>query len=398
MLSKINSYAPQIVVFLLMSTLCMTYFADDVVMYQNIVYLLVFVLCLFSPRDNVEGRYSNFYKLMVVFVILYSLRAFIELEVLGHKQELYGNNFTVYYFLFYGMFLPAIFIPKMKFDKTTKWWLVLIGVLIAISLTASAFNILRGNIVLTNDQRIQGNERLSVIQYGHLGLTSVLIGVAMYLKNNIKFGKYISLACIILGVFTMVVSGTRGAIISALFILAFYVFANARMRTFFIVLVGILILYFSLDNIISFMDSLGSNSAARIFRLFTEGGDQSSGRTEIWSRAINEIIESPLLGVSCFLHSNNSDITYVHNSFIEVTYALGIFGLFVFTKANWLALMSCLQVLRSGNTEMLIFTFLFLQYFTYCLFSDSIIRMPLYWVFLFIMLGYKYKTTKKYEK
>ena len=388
---KIKQYAPQLIFLCMTSTLCMTYFVSNVVAFQFVVYFLIFILFILSKKTALQHPIALSKKLFVAFAIFYIIRVFVELELLGHKQELYANNSTVYYFLITGMLLPAFFVPRIiSVRKSYNLFFIILAIIICVSLLISLHNIFSGNIIFTGDHRIQGNERLGVIQYGHLGLTGSIIGyICLRIKTDykIKAIKVFSIALIIIGFVTMLMAGTRGALISAIVIVAIYLLAHAKISSFIILAIVSVVLFLSLDFIESVFDSLGAASVTRIMHFFSEGGDQSSGRTDIWIHALQEIIESPIVGVSCFWNSNGDEITYVHNSFIEVTYALGIFGLFIFTKLNWVAIKGCIASFKSSDMNDIAFSFLYLQYFTYTLFSESVIRVPLYWYFLLMMLN-----------
>lgn len=383
-----KTYAPQLIFVLVCSTLCVSYFIEEVVLYQLIIDLLLLLLYFIGDKNNLNTQISGSYKLFVLFAFIYLVRAFVDLVLLGERQNLYNSDFTVYYYLITGMLLPAIFIPKLKIQKSFDYAFLIISALIFVSLSISLSNILSGNFVLTNDQRIQGNENLGVIQYAHLGLTGAIFGFVFFLKRNEnKIYKYLSIPLALVGVGSMFFAGTRGAIISLFLILAVYLIANARLRTFVIFLILFFVFDSFIDQILDFFDSLGATSATRIFRFFSEGGDQSSGRSEIWLKALSDIASSPILGVSCFYHSPDVEVTYVHNSFIEVTYALGIFGLYVFARLNWIAIKASILSIKNKRIEHMAFSFLYLQYFTYTLFSESVIRLPLFWIFLLMMLN-----------
>lgn len=398
-MKKIKNYAPQLIFLLMTSTLCMTYFVQNVVVFQSVIYFLVFILFLLCKKTILKPSIKTCMNLYIIFALLYVMRAFIELELLNHIQELYANNSTVYFFLITGLLLPAFFVPKLINTQSYNSVFFILSIIICISLFISLYNIFTGNVILTADQRIQANERLGVIQYGHLGLTGALTGYLCYAqKSNTKIVRLFGIVAIAIGLISMLMAGTRGALISAIVIIAVYLLAHAKMRSFIILIIVTLIIFQFLYYVESIFESLGAASMMRIIRFFSEGGDQSSGRSEIWLHAINNILESPIWGVSCFWSSDGGEITYVHNSFIEVTYALGFLGLFVFAKLNFVAIKACIHSIKSSNFNDIAFSFFYLQYFTYTIFSDSIIRSPLYWFFLLMMLNIRNQQLKtKYE-
>ena len=398
-MNRIVKYAPQLIFLLMTSTLCMTYFVQNVVVFQFVVYFLVFMLFLLCRKTVLRSSIKNNMNLYILFAVLYVLRAFIELEILDNVQKLFANNFTVYYFLITGLLLPAFFVPRLMNTQSYNNAFVILSTVISISLLISLYNTFTGNIILTSDQRIQANERLGVIQYGHLGLTGAITGYLCYAQeNNKKIVRIFSVGAMAISLISMLMAGTRGALISAILIIIVYLCAHAKMRSLIMFIIVSLVLFQFLGYIEYTFESLGATSVMRIIRFFSEGGDQSSGRSEIWLHAMNNLMQSPFLGVSCFWSSDGGEISYVHNSFIEVAYALGLFGLFVFVKLNWVAIKACFISIKSSNLNDIAFSLFYLQYFTYTLFSESIIRTPLFWYFLLMMLNIRNHQLKaKYE-
>ena len=248
---------------------------------------------------------------------------------------------------------------------------------------------------MSQDHRIMANEHLSVIQFGHLGLTAVILGIYFMVKSNkSKLFLILSVSIAFLGVMSMFLAGTRSAMIAAFAIAVVYLIANAKIKTLVIVIILFVPFYIYSDYILSFFDGFGINSANRIFQLFEEGGDQSSGRSLIWDKAFSDLSDNFLWGVSCFFKFG--DITYVHNSVIEITYALGIFGGATFLYINYKALEICIKELKGQNIDNKCFVFLYIQYLIYSLFSESVLRLSLYWIFLAIIISFSTQHDKKH--
>lgn len=395
-MSKIQQFAPQIIWLLLATTLCMTYFVSNVVLFQIVLYSVVFVLFLLSSKTTLHSNIALCNVLFIVFGILYLVRAFIELKVLGHKQGLFNNDFSVLFFIAIGMILPALFVPSLKTTESYRIVFLIVATLIAVSLSISLYNIFSGNIIYTPDYRIQANKQLGVIEYGHLGLTGIITGFLSYLYYDKKILKLFGLLYITIGVFSMLMAGTRGAFFALFVIIAVFVFSKFQIKSFVVLalLIGVVIIFF--DPIINLFDSLGSHSVSRLVRFLTQGGDQSSGRFGIWKVALSQLSESPFMGVSCFFNMRKSVYVYnyVHNSLIEVAYALGVVGLFVFLQLNCVAFKATIVAIKSRHVDSIAFALLYLQYFTFVFFSSSIIRVPLFWFFLSMMLNVRNKQLK----
>lgn len=374
----------------------MTYFTSDVVSFQLVVYALI-LICYFFAEKNPISKGRNLYAISCILTILYFLRAFVDVELLDVKQELYGNDFTVFFFMLNGIVFPTIMIPKIKHARSYTWAFVLLGLVLIYSLYVTYSNFINGVGFMSQDHRIMANEHLSVIQFGHLGLTAVIIGICFMVKSNKNKLYLILSACIVfLGVISIFLAGTRSAIIAAFVIAIIYLIANAKIRVLAVVTILFIPFYVYSDYILSFFDSLDVNSANRIFQLFEEGGDQSSGRFLIWDKAFSDLSNNFLWGVSCFFKFR--DWTYVHNSIIEITYALGIIGGIVFIYINYKALRICIKELKGSSIDNKCFVFLYIQYFVYSLFSESVLRLSLYWIFLAIIISFSTQQNKEQIK
>lgn len=385
---------PSILLLLYTSTLYMTYFTSDVVTFQLVVYALILICYFFAEKRPISNS-RNLYIICCILTILYFLRAIVDIELLNVKQELYGSDFTVFFFMLNGIVLPTIMIPKIKHAKSYKWAFILFGLLLTYSLYITYSNFINGVVFMSQDRRIMANENLSVIQFGHLGLTAVILGIYFMVKSNkSKLFLILSVSIAFLGVMSMFLAGTRSAMIAAFAIAVIYLIANAKIKTLAIVIILFVPFYMYSDYILSFFDGFGINSANRIFQLFEEGGDQSSGRSLIWDKAFSDLSDNFLWGVSCFFKFR--DWTYVHNSAIEITYALGIFGGATFLYINYKALEICIKELKGQNIDNKCFVFLYIQYLIYSLFSESVLRLSLYWIFLAIIISFSTQHDKKH--
>lgn len=388
-----KKYIPLILVLLFTSTLYMTYFTSDVVSFQIVIYLLILLCYIFSTKC-VLRKANAVYMLLSALSLCYLIRAFIDIEILDVEQKLYGNDLSVFFFMLNGIVLPTIIVPRLKLAASYNNTFLMLSVVLVFSLFMTFSNFMQGKIYMSEDHRVMANEFLSVIQFGHLGLTAVILGVYFLMKRQERnLFILLSGALLFLGVVSMFLAGTRSAIIAAFFIAALYMLAKAKFKLLFILTVILVSLYLFKDHITSFFDQFGINSVNRIFAFFEEGGDQSSGRTILWQKASSDLSENLLLGVSCFF--KYEDINFVHNSIIEITYALGLFGGLSFVYINWIAIKTCIMEFKGNNIDNKCFAFLYIQYFVYSMFSESIIRLSLYWFFLSIIIGMKVK--KKYS-
>ena len=398
-MKKIINSIPQLYFLMISSLLCMTYVTENVVQFQIMIFLILILFCILSSKRRISSRFMPLYAIMIAFSMMYFVRACIDLEILEIKQTLFGNDNTVYVYLLVGMFLQFLFLPKLKLDRSSFTWpFFIFSLMVLASLFVSFNNIISGDIVLTSEDRVQADERLGSIQYGHLGLSATIMGIIMYMKRQeSKLFLIISPLLLAVGIFSIIMSGTRSAMVGLIVIFVLMVITRLKINTIIIVAVVLAILSNFTAAISDFTENLGASSAARMLRFFTEGGDQSSGRLDIWKKAIDEISDSPFLGVSCFIDYNKYKYDYLHNSFIEVAYSLGIIGLIAFFVINLFALVTCYKIFKARNIDYMCFSMLYLQYLIYTLFSESIIRLPEFWYFLSIIIciGFHYMPAQK---
>lgn len=398
-MKSIKRAIPQIVFLLITTLLCMTYITEDVVRFQIVIFATLIGCYLIVPKQKIEKRNMHLYVIMILFSVMYFMRALFDLELFGVKQTLFGSNSTVFVFIFMGAVAQFVFIPRMKLEgKSFSWPFFFFSLLVLGSLYMSFRNIMSGNIVMTGDGRIQADERLGVIQYGHLGLTAVIMGIVMFMKRaESKLFMIISPLLLMVGLFSIVMAGTRSAMVG-LFVIFFMIVAT-RLKPKMVIMASVVVailLYFS-TAILSFTESLGANSATRMLRFLSEGGDQSSGRLDLWIHALNKLMESPLFGVSCFIDSNEFVNYFLHNSFVEIAYSLGIFGFLMYLVVHIFAISTCWRIFKTKNVDYMCFAMLYIQYLIYTCFSESVMRLPEFWYFLamVICIGFHYVPKKK---
>lgn len=398
-MNYIKAFIPQIVFLFFFCLLCMTYITDSVVKFQIIVFFLIVLLYICSAKHPISRRNARVYRAMIFFSVIYFLRAFFDIFLFDVKQTLFGNDYTVFVFLFVGPFLQFAIVPRQRLDKKNFSWAFWgASILLLLSLYMSFSNIASGNIIMTGDQRIQAGENLGVIQYGHLGLTSVIMGIVMFMKRKDSMLFFIIAPLLLaIGLLSIVMAGTRSAMVGLLVIIIFFIATRLSLKTITLSLLCFVILLVVFLNMLDYLDAIGANGAVRVLNLIRGGGDQSSGRLDIWKQAFSEIIWSPLIGVSCFINNTKYGFDFLHNSFVEVAYALGIVGLMPFVVINIYALISSFRIFKHRNIDYMCFAMLYLQYFTYTMFSESIVRLPEFWYFLsmVICIGFNYLPIKK---
>lgn len=391
MLLKKNNFL--LISFLLItSTLYLTYFVEDLsrTKYLDaVVYILLLLLYFAMPKiPIVNTNRKVLYATMIVFGVVYLFRAFWDLCVMGEQQRLFTNDFTVFFYIVNGMIVPLVFMPKAKYSGDFRWAFFVTGTILLLTLFYSVNKFVSGGVQQAYRNQMFGvHDNIGVIEYGYLGLTAALVGVSLLLYKDKKLVlSLVAYPLILVGVVSIFLSGTRGAMVGAFVITALFAVSSLKRKYIAPFFLFFFVLVYCSQNIIDFAESYGvEGSVSRVFRLISEEGDQSSGRTAIWVYALNQIMDSPILGISCFFQTPTTEIPYVHNSFIEVFYALGFAGAIVFVVVNYVAVTICIKIFKSGDADKICIAFLYLEYLVMSLFSNSILRLPLYWYTLSVL-------------
>lgn len=369
-----------ILLLLFILTTVITYFPIDIVLSQIIIYALVCIVYIFSPKEvKIKDRW-NVWGIIICFALI--LRIIIELEVMGRQQELYGSNTSLYFFLINGILLPILIIPRIKFSSFPKFFLYIASFVVLACLIVSLNDIISSQAMLSYDGRYSANESLGVIQYSQLSFTCSLIGFSLLYKDSkIKLRDiFYPILLIIIGLISIILAGTRSCLVSMLVILLMLLASNRPQK----IIRNIIIAGLVLGVIILAFLKLGFGELfenLRLFRLFTEGTrDVSSGRFDLYKSAMIDILSNPIFGKSAFFSFNDrgDHITYIHNSILEITRAIGVVGGIIFVLINVYLFKKSVVILKYYR-QYSFFVFLYIQYFIFSLFSESIFRIALYW-------------------
>lgn len=379
MMRKRGDICIGLLLLLFVLTTVISYFPLNVVVSQLIIYGLIAVVYVFAPKGKITNQW---YVVITVICFALLLRIVIDLELYDMAQELYGSNLSLYFFVMNGIILPVLIITRIRFNAIPKSAVYIASVVVFFCLFFSLKEISSEQAVLSNDGRYSANESLGVIQYSQLSFTCSLIGLSL-LYQGAKPRVYdviYAIALILVGLISIVFAGTRSCLVSLAVILLFLFLANRPKKIFksliiasvFIVLLYIALLKTGLND---------TFESLRLFRMFTEGArDVSSGRFDLYLSALSDIIQNPIFGKSAFFSFSDGrdDMTFIHNSVLEIARSIGLLGGIVFLFFNVYLLKKAFIILKN-HRQFALFAFLYIQYFVFSLFSESIFRIALYW-------------------
>jgi len=205
------------------------------------------------------------------------------------------------------------------------------------------------------DSFIEGNNELAVA-----GLMIIPLMVYLYQIYNSKIIKYGLLLAIILSIFTILGTQSRGALVAILAVGAFFWMKSQRklVSGFFIIIIALVLLAFMPESWYSRMETIE-----------TYNQDASAmGRLNAWQYAIN-VANDKIFGVGLDAWSldtfalyapNPTDVHAAHSIYFSVLADHGWVGLFLFLMIFYLSWLSLNKINRetSGRDDLLEFNIL----------------------------------------
>lgn len=286
---------------------------------------------------------SLFWPAYLSFFTLYTIRIFWD----SYIEEVPTAYPPEVYFLFlFGVTLIPSFAFAKKINKITSRF-AMVSTLVALTLVQAGFLVINTEAVFlaAEGQRVQ-TEALNAISYGALGGMTVVIGAVLAFyrtaeshgleskrRGLLSLENIAVIFCIGLGLYTILLSGSRGPLLATL--VAFSVFYFNSFGRGFIDRIssagrlGLVILLFGILFV-----GIFSDTASVLFERVSasvSGREMSDGdRFVMWSNGFQQFLDNPIFGSG---FEEKVVGFYPHNLPLEALMATGIFG-----GALWLAM------------------------------------------------------------
>ncbi|WP_324024140.1 O-antigen ligase family protein [Maribacter sp. BPC-D8] len=233
--------------------------------------------------------------------------------------------------------------------------------------------------------RFDANSTVNTINYGKMGCSMAIVAIYGYKNYKFKFSLLIYPLLVLLGIVSIMRSGSRSPVVVLLLVVVFYVLSDySFLKGLFIVFCSFLILWFSIGVIIQLSEMIESDIVTRLLASI-ESGD-SSGRDGIYLNVLGKIKDSPIFGSFYLISSGIGKGSYPHNYFLEVFMTTGLIGGIPFIVMALLSLIKCFQLLRYKHAAGWIIL-LFLQSFFYGMFSSNLFSAEDFWGLCFLVLS-----------
>lgn len=319
--------------------------------YRAVMLCVAVLVVLFNFRHTDKSRFPVSFVAFLLFWMLLIVR----LSYDSFRQDIDLGDTSMTWIYIFGICIPTILsvsvsIKVIDFEKAFWWILILTGVTFAL-------------IILKNDAlfgldaadigRHQGNAAVSTISFGHYGATAMILSVyALYYKNTTFVSKFALLAIIMIGLFFVLRSGSRGPLLALVVVPIFAYFARVRRLSVALVAVAITLSILNLTfNLM--VEAIGTISPILEARLITSSEEAGFGsRDKYYAEAIDLFIKSPVWGSQfLIIFDDGSPPDYAHNMLFDALMATGILGAILLLYFLYIGLMKSNYLLKKEHPE-----------------------------------------------
>ena len=362
---------------------------------KSIYYVLIFIAFLFVIALQIQQSKIPIRHLCAIsyaiqaFIWLYFVRVFYDFMISGVTQEVVTNPFAAVFLYanaaivpFYGLLFFRWELIDLRRLNTAILLIFLTMGLVSMSYIMSG----KAMEYIGSDGRFMGNASMDTIAFGHLGTTTTLLALALFhQKDTHLWHKLLSAGAIIIGLFISIAAGSRGALVALIICFIAYLYMNGHKLKILIglpVLAGLFILLLPILNDI--LISYNNQALDRLYNSIYDPNNMeagvTSGRNVLYQQAIENIIESPILGSSLFIKGE-----YVHNCILESFLGLGIIGGLLYLVIIVYVLIIAFRMAEKDK-RYLFSSLLFIQYLTYSLFSRTLSMLPIFWLSMYLVI------------
>ena len=311
-------------VFLLISTL---YSVINIIFFP-LVFILFFLLCSSSVKLKIN--------IPILFLILFMI--FTCMSLIWTIN--FYNSLVQTFFIFFIFLSILVFYWFIKEDnsKIEKFIFYIILASFVINIRNLIFLFLGGLDFVRFGGISEQSNALAL-----LSSTLCVVSVTyLYVYKSDFFKRNIAYLSLFISLFFLVISGSRGGVVSfAIFLLVLYFskfsnFLNLKFLATTFLLFLIFVFNFNYISQLPFFQRLLLLPQALGFEFFDYEYDAAlrmaadDTRINLADIALAKFFENPLLGYGIYSFGYFSEFSYTHNNFLEIIFSLGLFGVSLF--------------------------------------------------------------------
>jgi O-antigen ligase len=294
------------------------------------------IYLIFTQLNRIK-IYRNILSIsLFVFLLMYSFRLIYDISILNVDLPKEYTPFYIYSFYFGTCLIPtiAIYLTYNFIDSINlfKFLMSVVALIVVISILVIS---LQPDFVYNNFSDRQyiasqkgDSETLNSITISKYGALLVILSHVKLLFFKYSFiGFIVNIIFIILGLYAILLGGSRGPFISLLFVipLLFLLLKNQTKESLIKITIYIISIFILFIYIQSTIDLADISAIGRI--VYLDVDSEAEVRTSLYQNSLNQFYENPFLG-DMFLERVNQ--VYPHNIPIEVLMSTGIIGGFFY--------------------------------------------------------------------
>lgn len=338
----------------------------------HVLILVAGLTILLTRPTPFRARRSLGFAAFAVFWILYSARMINDLLI---RDMVMARPKEMYWTMAFGVCV----IPALTFFETLKpdeYATQLRVVWIFLILTCVAAIVVDLPHLTSRDGRLAGNDTFNPIDLGHIGVSLAVLGICALVRKKAPLLRNVipSALAALLGLAVMLLAGSRSPLVALIVSLCVIVATHIKQRRIVlivaIILVGIALLPYAVDN----LTSAGGSLVGRVNYLQSRSNVQSDIRSTLWGYAWQHFLERPVFGTSIDLPEGG----YPHNILLEAFLSTGAAGggLVLFMMVH--GLIRSYWLIRQDERRMWLALF-YMQYLVLGLFSGALYDNWMFW-------------------
>jgi O-antigen ligase len=352
----------------------------------NIILVIILVCIIFL--NFIKQAFSNEKKIIRLSKVNIVMLMIILLICLFYSYFTLNKSPIVFQIFkyFIGFTIPSVAIALIisnkdieNFYKEIKFINIFITIAFCIEMLRSYNTLLGFNSISGASHLLIGYTMSALFPYNFIKLT----------HEKKLISKLLYLALLIINVFIIFASGSKGSLVSiaVTFMVALFMYGiKKRKFTKYIIgfssIVAVIVSVFASKNLefkIIFW---------RIASLFSDNfTTASSGRDIFYFKAISDFKESPILGNGIGYYSETmGSYTYPHNIILEILESFGIVGIIIFSIIMIILLRNTYWLLKQKNLSYHTIVFLFINVMIELMFSSSYLVHHQFWLLTTLIL------------
>lgn len=307
---------------------------------------------------------------ILLFYLLYSLRLIS--DALSGEFPAIGIDALYFYGTCVVPSLAMCVLVKYRDPRRDAELFLVLGGFLCFAIIYMSITGISGDLDAVESQGRLSLNRLNAISIGHIGVTTIIAGMALYFEpGHAARWKLAALPLAGLGLACMVYSGSRGPVVS----LVGAIMALLVMRRQWILLVVVA----TVSMIVAFNTSVEGELAERILSI---GMDRSSlVRVEVQIFALQQFLANPLTG-SAYVELVTG--SYPHNIILDAAMSLGVIGLFCML---WILVSGGIAAVRHMQAGELMLPLLAVQVVLAVQFSGAVVNSAEFWTAFALLLA-----------